>query len=131
MKRKAILLALISLTFLSLTISEKRQSLSASGSSSKSSNGQTLAQINQALKEKHEELLNLYIASQQDYNNAVSQGTSEELIEALFKGYLGQILELKKEITALEANWKALSQASEETEQEGLWHQPDTSIGHN
>ncbi len=134
MKQKNILLGslvlfVLSLPLDSLTISEKRQSLTSGSSGTKSADGNSLAELNAALQAKHDALNKLYLTSQEEYAKALKQNTSPELLEALFKGYIGQINEVRKEVKELEDNWKLLSQGGHEAEQEGLWHQPDTSIG--
>ncbi len=113
----------------SLTIAEKRQNLISGPSASKSVDGKSLAQINANLKEKHQELQSLYLAAQDSYANALAQKTDSEALETLFKGYLEQISQVRKDIKELEDSWKILSQNANEQEEEGLWHQPDTSIG--
>lgn len=125
----SILLFALSFPLESLTISEKRQNLVTGGSGSKTTDGKSLAQVNELLAQKHKELQNLYLTSQEEYTKALAQNTPPETVEALFKGYLSQISQIKKEIKELEDNWKILSQSGLEQEQEGLWHQPDTSIG--
>lgn len=125
----SIFLFALSFPLESLTISEKRQNLVTGGSGSKTTDGKSLAQVNEQMAQKHKELQNLYLISQEEYTKAVAQKTDPETIEAMFKGYLSQISQLKKEIKELEDNWKILSQSGLEQEQEGLWHQPDTSIG--
>lgn len=125
----SILLFALSFPLESLTISEKRQNLVTGGTGSKTSDGKSLAQVNTALQEKHRELQNLYLTSQNAYTTALADKTDPETTEAIFKSYLAQISQVRKEIKELEDNWKLLSQNGLEQEQEGLWHQPDTSIG--
>lgn len=119
----------ICLPLQSLTISEKRETLLNGGSSSKGADAQSLAQINLDLQTKHKELENLYRISQESYTKAVDEKTDADTVEALFKDYRDQIMAVRQEIKELEDNWKILSQGGVEQEQEGLWNQPDTSIG--
>ncbi|MBS0635426.1 MAG: type II secretion system protein GspD [Verrucomicrobia bacterium] len=125
----SLVLFVLSFPLESITISEKRQNLSGGSSQYKTADQQSLAQVNQALQEKHKELQNLYNASQQAYTLALAQNQDSEAVETLFKGYLEQIQALRKEIKELEDSWKLLSQSGGDVEQEGLWHQPDTTIG--
>ncbi len=125
----SILLFALSFPLESLTISEKRANLVSGTSGSKSTDAKSLVQVNINLKEKQKELQKLYQSSQEEYAKALEQKMDPEAIEELFKGYLTQISQVRKEIKDLEDNWKILSQDGLEQEQEGLWHQPDTSIG--
>ncbi len=134
MKQRSILLGSLLLFALSfplesLTISEKRKSLSHGNSGAKGADGQSLAQINLAMLEKRKELNSLYVKSQDEYMKASQLGLDDSELEALFKGYFGQITQLKTEIRELEDQWRIISQTPGDAEQEGLWNQPDTSIG--
>ncbi len=113
----------------SLNIAEKRQSLVSGPAAAKGADSQGLAELNHSLQEKHKELNALYSDAQQSYVKAVSENKSPELVEALFKGYQSQISEVRQEIKGLEDDWKMLASGGQEGDQEGLWHQPDTTIG--
>jgi len=133
-KQKKCILFALTLTSLclpldSLTIDEKRQSLLQSDTGFANANGGDLSQINLELGQKRKALQQLYTQAQGEYSIALLQSNDPIATELLFKERLSQIAALRAEIKALEDKWKLLSQEGTETDQEGLWHQPDTTIG--
>lgn len=113
----------------SVSIAEKRQSLQQTSSGGAVANGDDLSQINLELGQKRKNLQHLYIEAQKEYRDASLQQMDPVATELLFKERLGQIVTLRAEIKALEDKWKISSQEGTESDQEGLWHQPDTTIG--
>lgn len=138
MKQKKIFFGLLLLSLVSfpleskldsLTISQKRDSLQGSQGKAVTSDGQSLLEVNRALQEKRLALQKLYLTSQEVYTNALLQKASDVELEIIFKEHREKILQLRNEIKDLEAQWKSISEQDMESEQEGLWHQPDTTIG--
>lgn len=113
----------------SVSIAEKRQSLQQITSAGAAANGDDLSQINLELGQKRKTLQQLYHEAQREYREASLQQMDLQATELLFKERLGQIVTLRAEIKALEDRWKISSQEGTESDQEGLWHQPDTTIG--
>jgi len=119
----AFLLLLICPLF-SVSLQEKRESLTAGSSSDEDGLKSHLKELNSTLKEKKEELLQLNIAADAMIKNAPEKNILELLSQTLPK-----IEKAKAEVTALEHNWKELSKQMTSQEDEALWHQPDTTIG--
>lgn len=124
-----LLLSLAGMPLESLNISEKRQSLQSSPAGGQAADGESLSQINRSLQEKRANLQKLYFVSQEIYTQALADKASDEALEKIFKEHQEKIVTLRHEIKALEDKWKSVSEEAQETEQEGLWHQPDTTIG--
>jgi len=106
-----------------ISLSQKRKALSSDRQAQPQSlEGFSL--INKQIREKKEDLHKLYRIAQQEYlQNPNAQ--NQTLIETRLK----EISLLRSEILSLEEEWKELYQKNNEQEHEGLWHQPDTTIG--
>src|SRR5574338_515216 len=105
-----------------IDIAEKRARLEQSAKGQGSS-GVNFTQINSQLIEKKKALEAFYKAVLAEYSFA------EAVDEIRAQEQLKQLQALKSEIQKLEDDAKALSQADLTKEEEGLWHQPDTTIG--
>ena len=112
------------------TLSEKRQELAGKGQKEGEANIQeSLKLLNHDLEEKRNALVALHTEAEELYQNSVAEKKSDQEIEILMKDRLTGIKKTKKELNDLENNWKTMSKGLVETPDEGLWHQPDTSIG--
>lgn len=122
-------LATISLSFASaMTIAEKREELQKEGHTQVGR--QELRIIHDAIAEKKDELSKIYEEIQSkifplDQEDNVKR--DEQLKE--LSQYREKILGLRKSITSLEGEWRTLASESQDSEFEGLWHQPDATIG--
>ena len=113
---------------LGVTLSQKREQLASSGATTESS--MELQGLHETLLRKQSELSSMYAEMQTALcidNKADTTLTPEQL--AIADSYRVKISALTKEILALEEEWKQICAAESEEEIEGLWHQPDSTIG--
>ncbi len=122
------LIATIAFTSLfGLSLSQKREQLEKT--SSPSGSRKELRSIQDGLAQQRTELHQAYEAIQREIftdpsHEPVIDQQCIERIEPLRK----QIYAIQQEIAALEGEWKNVAEEPSE-EFEGLWHQPDTTIG--
>jgi general secretion pathway protein D len=111
-----------------ITLSQKREQLTSSGAASASS--KELQSLHEMLVKKQTELRSLYDEMQNvlciDFK-ADAPLTPEQLAAA--DEYRTKITVLTKEIRVLEEEWKQTCADETKEEIEGLWHQPDSTVG--
>ena len=111
-----------------VTFAEKREQFASSSGGSSSS--QEFKTIQESLTQKRKELQLIYVEMQtllfSDAN--VDNVLSSEQVK-IADTYRKKISSIKKEIRSLEQEWKDLALGESEDEIEGLWHQPDSTIG--
>jgi len=113
---------------MAVTFAKKREQLTKGGGGSSSQ--RELRSIHDALLQKKAELQSTYeemqsvIFAELSIDNVLSQ---EQLQVA--EGYRQKLAALQKEVQALEQEWKDVSIEEGDDEIEGLWHQPDSTIG--
>jgi general secretion pathway protein D len=110
-----------------MSFSEKREQLTQQ---EKGGDETELRAIQDALQQKKEELNAHYVHLHELLlpQNAVNQTPSEEqLIKAA--EFRKNIIDVQKQINALEKEWKDIAGSEANDDFEGLWHQPDTTIG--
>ena len=113
---------------MAITFAQKREQMAKNDSSSSSKH--ELKTIHEALLKKKAELRATYeemqgvIFAESNVDVALGQ---EQLDVA--EGYRKKIADLQKEIRVLEQEWKDISIEESDEEIEGLWHQPDSTIG--
>ena len=111
-----------------LTLSQKKEQLTSSEASTACS--KELQSLHETLVQKQSELRSLYDEMQNvlciDFK-ADAPLTPEQLATA--DEYRVKISALAKEIRALEDEWKQICADESHDEIEGLWHQPDSTIG--
>ena len=111
-----------------ITLSQKKEQLSSAESSSSCS--KELQSLHETLTRKQAELRALYDEMQNvlciDFK-ADAPLTPEQLVSA--DEYRVKISALTKEIRALEEEWKQVCADEAKEDIEGLWHQPDSTIG--
>jgi len=110
-----------------VTLSEKREQLVQTFETS--ADRGDLKTIQDGLVQKKAEIRDLY----EEMRAAVfAEDSSEQLdpqqIETV-EQYKKDILQLYKEVRKLEEEWKKLAQEDSTDDFEGLWHQPDTTVG--
>lgn len=111
-----------------VTFAQKREQFAKSGSSSSSK--RELKAIHEALLQKKAELRTTYDEMQTSIFSemAVDHALGQDQLEIAEK-FHRQIANLQREIRSLEQEWKDLSVEESDEEIEGLWHQPDSTIG--
>jgi len=85
--------------------------------------------MNQDLALKKADLLSLYVETEKCYKALLAEKKSEEDISKFFASQHEKIGSLRTEITRLEEEWKNFSKNISDKEDEGIWNQPDTTIG--
>jgi general secretion pathway protein D len=117
-----------SLKLPAITLSQKREQLATSEAATASS--KELQSLHETLVQKQGQLRSLYDEMQNvlciDFK-ADTPLTPEQLAAA--DEYRTKITALTKEIRALEEEWKQVCADESEEEIEGLWHQPDSTVG--
>ncbi|MBS0654281.1 MAG: type II secretion system protein GspD [Verrucomicrobia bacterium] len=108
-----------------ITISEKRATLLPGSSSRQVAGSESSSQISQALADKKQQLHLFYATVQQEYASIDDGSLNTENLNAR----IAALTALRQEIRDLEEKWIASSKQGSEQEAEGLWHQPDTTIG--
>ena len=121
-------LLLVAFPLSALDIAQKRASLEQNISGS-SDGAKGYAGLNKALQEKKNALNAYYNSLQNEYSLLKKEDRSDEEITAIFQDRFKELSRLKNEIKTLEEEWKNLSISAGNQEDEGLWHQPDTTIG--
>ncbi|MDB6081500.1 MAG: hypothetical protein JWO53_772 [Chlamydiia bacterium] len=112
------------------SLAEKRLSLSGNeGPRNNESFKSTIRSMNQEILKKKQELLKFNTESNALYAQAIAEKKDEVFINELFSTRFKLAEKIKGEITTLEEKWKDLSKNLIDQEDEGLWHQPDTTIG--
>ncbi len=115
-------LMVISSAGYSLSIAEKKASLSSGGTGDLSKDMQRfLIQVNQELKEQHTLLKSLYTEVRELYRD----GASDED----YQNQLDQINQVKDNIQILQTSWQEMAVDNNQSEEYALWHQPDTTLG--
>ena len=110
-----------------MSIAEKRDELETTKSTE--TDRQELRVIHEAIAEKRDELNKVYQEMQGKLlYDEKGQNGAEVNIE-IASQYKDKILKLRKEISALEEEWRALATETKNGEFEGLWHEPDTTVG--
>lgn len=124
----SLFIATITVSFsFAMTIAEKREMLKTTQTNE--TDRQELKVIHEAIAEKREALNKVYREMQEKLLYDAKEGTLDDAKTALAAKYKETILQLRKEILALEEEWRSLSSDSKDEEFEGLWHQPDTTVG--
>ena len=98
--------------------------------SKESCSKKALLDIYEELTTKKSSLKQLYDSLSQDFFSQKTDGeqlSSDQIVS--LDTFRQKISNLQKEITTLEQKWKQVASEKEEEEFEGLWHQPDTTIG--
>lgn len=111
------------------SLAEKRLSLASNDAAHNQASSDTVRGMNQDLVKKKQELLKLCVETNDLYRKAIQDKKTEAEIDTLFSERKKLIAQSSSEISVLETNWKDLSKTVVNQEDEGLWHQPDTSIG--
>ena len=114
----------VSSTF-AMTIAEKREELETVQSTAKGR--QELKEKQELIAEKRDALSKLY-REIQDKLWSGDELPADKKVE-IASQYKDRILGLRKEITALEEEWRSIASTGQDDEFEGLWHQPDTTVG--
>jgi len=124
MNKVCIVLGFCCFPLLAITVAEKREQLI---SSSKSSSGrEDLSYIQKELTQKKDELRALY---DKMYDEIYALGEDSEPEYKVAHQYQKEARSLHQEIRKLEQEWKIHAQEGDGEDFEGLWHQPDTTIG--
>lgn len=122
-----LLAAFIVSSSFAVTIADKREELATVETSKK--DRQELKAMHEAIAEKRNELNKVYHEIQ---GKLFSGGAEQQPIEekvGIASSYRDHISQLRKEIEALEDEWRTIASQSTDGEFEGLWHQPDTTVG--
>ena len=110
-----------------VTFAQKREQFSSSNGSTAS---EELRTIQERLDDKRKELRRTYEEMQGvifvDGGSDNALGTEQVEAAEVYRRKIGAI---KKEIRSLEQEWKELSIDQSDDEIDGLWHQPDSTIG--
>ncbi len=107
-------------------LAEKRANLAKEASAPADNQ---LKELNRQLSEKKKALLKLQIETDELYRAELAKNADQNAIDALLKERAGLIEKAKKEIAATEITWKEVAESLTVQEDDGLWHQPDTTIG--
>jgi general secretion pathway protein D len=113
---------------MAITFAQKREQLSKSGGSS--SVKHELKSIHEALMQKKAQLRSIYGEMGTVIFADVGQdgALGAEQVE-IAEGYRQKISTLQKEIRSLEQEWKEIATDEDDDSIDGLWHQPDSTIG--
>lgn len=103
------------------TIAEKKASFGQSSSDLNLDMQKYLSDVNNELKEDHNQLQALYAEVNELYEN--------DAPEEVYQDLLNQINVIRKNMEDLEKGWQQLSAETAPAEGYALWHQPDTTIG--
>jgi general secretion pathway protein D len=109
-----------------ISIAEKRTQLESSENSSRES--EEFRSIQDALEMKKQALKELYFVFQKQFNAQDSSKSPEERLKAS-EPLRKKIVGIRGEIASLEQEWGKIATGSLQEDFEGLWHQPDTTIG--
>jgi len=110
-----------------VTLSEKREKLVQT--SEAASDRSDLQTIHESLVRKKREIQDLYEEMRASlFTEKALDQLDEEQLE-IVEEYKSSILQLQKEVRKLEEEWRTLAQEDSSEDFEGLWHQPDTTIG--
>lgn len=122
-----LLTTICSASLFGLTLSQKREQLEKSVTSA--AGRKELRTIQDTLAEQRTSLRQTYEAIQKEiYSDSNKDPVIDQHLIDLIEPHRKNILAIQNEIASLEQEWKNL--AEEPTEEfEGLWHQPDTTIG--
>jgi general secretion pathway protein D len=112
-----------------ITLEEKRSSLIAAAEPQDKDVDDALKEMNRELREKKSRLLKLHMETAELYSKALKENKDDKAIQELFKERLSLIEEANRDINALQDKWKQEAQQLTPQEDEGLWHQPDATIG--
>jgi len=85
--------------------------------------------LNKVLLEKKDSLKAFYKDLHAEYEILVAENTPDDSINEIFKEKKQTLAGMQEEIKKIEEEWKTHATASLSQETEGLWHQPDTTIG--
>jgi len=110
----------------STSLSEKRHQLVQT--TENSSDRSDLQAIQEGLVQRKEEIKSLYEEMQAVLFSEGMQDLGPEQIQAI-EQFKDGILQLQREIRKLEEEWKRLAEEDSLDDFEGLWHQPDTTVG--
>lgn len=110
-----------------LSIAEKQAALLAEASNSGSSD--ELQGLCTELQDKSQQLKMLYTSSYKTYEEMSARKATTDELEVALRPQLNEMAKLKKEIRHLQQQWKEAAQERPTKEQEGIWHQPDTTVG--
>ena len=127
-KRYCISLVLLSFPLYAVDIEQKRANLEMKAQNL-GEGAKGFSQLNKVLQEKKTALKAYYKNMHAEYVALNSEGASQEAIDLAFTEKKQTLASLQKEIQLLEEEWKSYSAQSLSQESEGLWHQPETTIG--
>jgi len=105
-----------------VSIAEKKARL-AEQEKHEAAHDDSLDDIGQKIKNKQKELLSLYAEA----NDIYLKGTPDSKTLIIMKGEA--IRQTRKQLDALENEWKDVAKTLLTKEEEALWHQPDTTVG--
>ena len=133
MKINLLFLFLVCSPFASLeaiSLSEKKAKLSSKEHREGSQDFNTLLkQHNQEITEQQEKISQMHKQAFTAYEKLVQDQAKEDTLNAFLKEERELLTKEKKELLLLQDNWKELSKQGIEIPSEGLWHQPDTTVG--
>ena len=113
----------------SLSIAEKRASLAANNQEASRGDLSSLKEINREIAAKNQAIKGLYTSCQEESQKMMAEKKSPEEIKQALNDKLAEIKKLREDIKNIEEEWKNTSDESPDHDEEGLWHQPDTTIG--
>jgi general secretion pathway protein D len=113
-----------------MTLTEKQASFAGHKPTSEEDNIKSAFRgMNQELTGKKADLVNLYVETEKAYQTLLRDKKSESEIAQFFETQRTQIENLRAEISRLEEEWRTFSKNISDKEEEGIWNQPDTTIG--